>query len=222
MDVPSLLVNTISVMVAFIPEGLPVCVTLALLLIAKRMAKSNVLVKELSTIETLSCVNVIASDKTGTLTQNKMFVAKSAVGLDSIDLDQMKDINVERSIGFNQLVACSALCNNASFEETPDKMTTPINNRKAKGDATDIALLKFSTEYQKFPNINDSYKILSEIPFNSKNKWMMKIVRPTSELKHSRNKISGQRDNVASISLMNKGPIGMIYIKQYLKMILKI
>jgi sodium/potassium-transporting ATPase subunit alpha len=207
ISVPSLLVNTVSVMVAFIPEGLPVCVTLALLLIAKRMAKSNVLVKELSTIETLSCVNVIASDKTGTLTQNKMFVAKSAVGLDTIDLDEMKNIEIERSIGFNQLVACSSLCNNASFDET-DKMT-PINNRKAKGDATDIALLKFSTEYQKFPNINESYKILSEIPFNSKNKWMMKIVRPINPLTELKNKKRDRRESVNSVSASLSSPIGM-------------
>jgi len=136
MDVPSLLVNTISVMVAFIPEGLPVCVTLALLLIAKRMAKSNVLVKELSTIETLSCVNVIASD-------------------------------------------CSSLCNNAHFDES-DKTTTLVS-RKANGDATDIALLKFSTKYQMNSKSNDKFKIMAEIPFNSKNKWMMKIVRPEKQ-----------------------------------------
>jgi sodium/potassium-transporting ATPase subunit alpha len=96
LNISSYLVNTIAVMIAFIPEsklvisdsmlvlkifvqayfifkkGLPICVTLSLLVIAKRMAKSNVLVKDLSTIETLSCVNVIASDKTGTLTQNKV------------------------------------------------------------------------------------------------------------------------------------------------------
>ena len=59
-------------MVAFIPTGLPVAVTLSLLLMARKMAKHRVLVKNLATIETLSCVNVIASDKTGTLTQNIM------------------------------------------------------------------------------------------------------------------------------------------------------
>jgi magnesium-transporting ATPase (P-type) len=54
---------------AFIPTGLPVAVTLSLLLIARKTAKHRILVKNLSTIETLSCVNVIASDKTGTLTR---------------------------------------------------------------------------------------------------------------------------------------------------------
>jgi sodium/potassium-transporting ATPase subunit alpha len=81
LNVSSLLVNIISVSVALIPQGLPVCVTLSLLIVAKRMSKQKVLVKNLSIIETLSCVNVIASDKTGTLTQNKMFVTKVSVGL---------------------------------------------------------------------------------------------------------------------------------------------
>lgn len=69
IDVPTMLVTCIAVFLAFIPTGLPVAVTLSLLLIAKKTAKHRILVKNLSTIETLSCVNVIASDKTGTLTR---------------------------------------------------------------------------------------------------------------------------------------------------------
>ena len=175
LDLSSMLVSVISVMIAFIPEGLPVCVTLSLLLIARRMAKYKVLVKELSTIETLSCVNVIASDKTGTLTQNKMFVASASAGLVRLDLDALKQ-SISKCIGFEQLVASCFLCNNASFDmmdKQPD-----VNIRKAKGDATDISLLRFSTTYQKHPNLDQFYELLTEIPFNSKNKWMMKIFRP--------------------------------------------
>jgi len=175
LNISNMLVSVISVMIAFIPEGLPVCVTLALLLIAKRMAKYNVLVKELSTIETLSCVNVIASDKTGTLTQNKMFVANASAGLNSFDLNELKQQEARR-VGFEQLVASCFLCNNASFDlmdKQPD-----LNIRKAKGDATDIALLRFSSTYQKYPDVDRFYEVLTEIPFNSKNKWMLKILRP--------------------------------------------
>ena len=182
IDVPTLLVNTISVIVAFIPEGLPVCVTLSLLMIAKRMAKSRVLVKNLNTIETLACVNVIASDKTGTLTQNKMFVSNASVGLELINLSKIINTDKEYS-GFTQLVACSALCNNATFVDDEDQ-NTPINNRKTNGDATDVALLKFSTAYEKFSNLAKKYEVLSEIPFNSRNKWMMKIVRPNDPCVH--------------------------------------
>ena len=92
-------------------------VTLSLLIIAKRMKKSRVLVKNLSVIETLSCVNVIASDKTGTLTQNKMFVAAAAAGLEIVDLNEASTSNFERTKAFNQLVFSCILCNNASFTD---------------------------------------------------------------------------------------------------------
>ncbi|KAJ1829993.1 hypothetical protein LPJ73_008353, partial [Coemansia sp. RSA 2703] len=65
------LVNSSGVIIAFVPEGLPICLTLTLTLIAKRMQRQNVLVKNLTTVETLGSVNVICSDKTGTLTQNR-------------------------------------------------------------------------------------------------------------------------------------------------------
>lgn len=72
--------NVISVIVAYIPEGLPISVTLTLTVVAKRMSKANVLVKSLPTVETLGAVDVIASDKTGTLTQNKMQVVRLYLG----------------------------------------------------------------------------------------------------------------------------------------------
>ena len=85
-------------------------VTLSLLLVAKKMARHRVLVKELSTIETLSCVNVIASDKTGTLTQNKMFVSNILTG----KIETQKSPNYdEKTTAFSQLIALSGLCNDA-------------------------------------------------------------------------------------------------------------
>ena len=140
------------------------------------MAKSRVLVKNLSVIETLSCVNVIASDKTGTLTQNKMFVSSAAIGLNAVDLNEVSKPEYERTMGFNQLVSACGLCNNAAFDE--EDKTTQVRNRKAKGDATDIALLKFSAEYQNFNNMEQKYATIAEIPFNSRNKWMVKVIKP--------------------------------------------
>ena len=166
------MVNVIAVLVAFIPTGLPVAVTLSLLLVARKMAKHKVLVKNLTTIETLSCVNVIASDKTGTLTQNKMFVSSAAAGMQVVDIKSKKVSKPD----FKQLVATSLLCNNASFISTNlAEKTMPVCSQPAKGDATDIALLRFGTENIDHPNILDNYTELTEIPFNSKNKWMMKF-----------------------------------------------
>ena len=157
---------------------MPVAVTLSLLLVAKKMAKNRILVKNLTTIETLSCVNVIASDKTGTLTQNKMFVSSVLTG----KLEILLNTNYERETpAFKKYVLFTALCNDASFIdeecETPTAKA-PICQRKAKGDATDIALLKFAAEHtESVDKLRSSYTVLLDIPFNSRNKWMMKSVQ---------------------------------------------
>lgn len=74
INVVGMLNNVMGCVVAFIPEGMPMAVTLTLSLVARRMKAAKVLPKSLSVVETLGCVNVICSDKTGTLTQNRMFV----------------------------------------------------------------------------------------------------------------------------------------------------
>jgi len=68
----SAIINSIGCLTAFVPQGLPVCVALSLTIIAKRMSKRNVLVKNLATVETLGCMSILCSDKTGTLTEGKM------------------------------------------------------------------------------------------------------------------------------------------------------
>jgi len=172
-------------------------VTLSLLLVAKKMARHRVLVKELSTIETLSCVNVIASDKTGTLTQNKMFVSNILTG----KIETQKSSNYdEKSAAFNQLVAVAGLCNDAHFIEDESfsnllmqsKRKISKNNtivpvqEQIKGDATDIALLKFATDYiHEIDHLRHNYTLLTEIPFNSKNKWMMKALQVKNVATHN-------------------------------------
>lgn len=188
--------------------GLPVSVTLSLLLIAMRMKKSRVLVKNLTVIETLSCVNVIASDKTGTLTQNKMFVASAMVGTDPIDLDnanvknRQENSHLNQTIGFNQLVASAGLCNNAAFDE--QDMNESAKHRRAKGDATDIALLRFSAEYAKIADVKRFYQVNAEIPFNSRNKWMVKVVKPMNREVHE--ELFGPSTRDSSLCLLKGAP----------------
>jgi len=184
INVPTMLVNAIAILVAFIPTGLPVAVTLSLLLVAKKMARNRVLVKNLTVIETLSCCNVIASDKTGTLTQNKMYVVNSSAGLITINAASARRASVsgleksELKSSIQLLNAC-VLCNEAKFDEA-DK-AKPVNERKASGGATDIAILKYGASYLELDEVEQNYEVLdNEIgvcPFNSRNKWMARVFK---------------------------------------------
>ena len=189
-------------MIAFIPEGLPVCVTLSLLMIAKRMAKSRVLVKNLAVIETLSCVNVIASDKTGTLTQNKMHVGKATIGIDEFNIDHL-DQDLSNSNPFKQLIVSASLCNNSHYDE--DDPNPNLELRKANGDATDIALLRFTHKFPEYRSFSDDYSEIWEIPFNSKNKWMSKVIKPNNLEAHV--SIFGDKyDSTTNLMLVKGAP----------------
>ena len=142
---------------------------------ARKMARNKVLVKNLTTLETLSCVNVIASDKTGTLTQNKMFVTSVLSGNKELDLLSEYDTHSE---SFNQFISILCLCNDAKFTEKERPINIPLCQRKAEGDATDIALLKFADKHvENVEVVRDGYISIIDIPFNSRNKWMMKMVQ---------------------------------------------
>jgi sodium/potassium-transporting ATPase subunit alpha len=184
ITVPTMLVNAIAILVAFIPTGLPVAVTLSLLLVAKKMARNRVLVKNLTVIETLSCCNVIASDKTGTLTQNKMYVVNSSAGLITINAASARRASVsgleksELKSSLQLLNAC-IMCNEAKFVEADKEK--PVNEKKASGGATDIAILKYGASYLELDEVEQNYEVLdNEIgvcPFNSRNKWMARVFK---------------------------------------------
>ena len=180
ISVSSMLVNAIAILVAFIPTGLPVSVTLSLLLVARRMARNKVLVKNLTVVETLSCVNVIASDKTGTLTQNKMFVTNSAAGLTVLNAAMARRASVISTKAPQlksalQLLHLSILCNESKFDEHQENK--PVNEKTASGGATDIAILKYGANVLDIETIESKYVALDVIPFNSRNKWMARVFK---------------------------------------------
>ncbi|KAI9924074.1 hypothetical protein ASPWEDRAFT_38538 [Aspergillus wentii DTO 134E9] len=175
MNVVSMLNNVMGCVVAFIPEGMPVGVALTFMMIAKRMKQANILPKGLATVETLGCVNVICSDKTGTLTQNKMSVKSLGLvdkeySVDDILMAKEKPASLPEAL--DDLLRASVLCNDAFFD--PTMMTLPINEREVNGNATDAAVLRFAESVklgagsQLLP-----YERVHQIPFNSKNKWML-------------------------------------------------
>ncbi|KAF7719535.1 Uncharacterized protein PECH_001531 [Penicillium ucsense] len=176
MNVVAMLNDVMGCVVAFIPEGMPVGVALTLMKIASRMKKNNILPKGLSTVETLGCVNVICSDKTGTLTENRMsvitttFVDKTFTSQES--MTAIREQPVEPLIHLHR---AAALCNDAVFD--PSTIQKPVNERKFLGNPTDGAVLQFAEEVQPgyLQSTSESYQRIFSIPFNSKNKWMLTL-----------------------------------------------
>jgi sodium/potassium-transporting ATPase subunit alpha len=171
-----LLINAMSVLIAVIPEGLPVSVTLSLTIIAKAMGKSKVLCKSLTTVETLGAVNILCSDKTGTLTQNKMFVQNAAVLDEEYSTNQARTAVIKREKSkesLEQLRLVAGLCNAAQFDATT--LGLPISERKINGDATDTAILRFAEELGGVNDLTSNWKREFDLPFNSKNKYMVRV-----------------------------------------------
>ncbi|KAF9141614.1 hypothetical protein BGX30_004475 [Mortierella sp. GBA39] len=193
MPTQVMLVTLMGCVVAFIPEGMPACVSLTLMMIARRMRSNNILPKALTTVETLGCVNVICSDKTGTLTENKMFVTNFAF-LDNESTPEEARSRLEKEtrpnslpqpddsasiLALRQLQLATLLCNNAKFDT--DTLNLPITERKVHGDATDSALLRFGSQFADASLLESCFERTQEIPFNSRNKWMMAVYQGSAQ-----------------------------------------
>ncbi|KAG6872279.1 hypothetical protein C0995_011316 [Termitomyces sp. Mi166 len=175
MSLVSMLNNVMGSVIAFIPVGMPVAVTLTLSLVARRMKAVSVLPKSLSTVETLGCVTVICSDKTGTLTQNKMSVVSVGFVDATYTAEQFRemfpdDLDGERA-ALRRLHHAAVLCNGATFDGATAEL--PLENRGINGDATDGAILRFVESFGDAPAIRASNTEVFQIPFNSRNKWML-------------------------------------------------
>jgi Ca2+-transporting ATPase len=182
-DLYSMFLAGISLAVAAIPEGLPAIVTVALSLGVQRMIKKNALVRKLQAVETLGCATVICSDKTGTMTQNKMMVTNvwasghmwnvTGEGYEPKGQFRKDDVSVnpEEDRQLYQLLTFGLLCSDAD-------VVRKKNEYIVEGDPTEgaivVSALKAGIQREL---LDDQFNIVKEFPFDSDRKMMTKVVK---------------------------------------------
>lgn len=160
-DIGDMLLTAISLAVAAVPEGLPAIVTIVLALSVSRMVKVNTIIRKLPSVETLGAVNVVCSDKTGTLTQNKMTVKKCYVNSGFLLAEEL-EADCHREL----LLGCT-LCNDAV-----------VTGAERIGDPTELALLDLAGKYgMQREKEERSLPRVGEKAFDSERKMMTTLHR---------------------------------------------
>jgi len=179
--------------VSFIPEGLPIVVTIALAIGVSEMAARRALVRKLPAIETIGAVDVICVDKTGTLTKNKMVVKTLWIGKktfraeDSRLFENGSETESGEVPGFVELAKTAVLCNDAFID----------GGGKRAGDPMELALLDFASDFgmdkERLEEMNGR---MGEVPFDPQNKYMLTLNRHSNEVFY---RLKGAPERVASM-----------------------
>ncbi len=173
MDIKDVFMTAISLAVSAIPEGLPAIVTIVLAIGVQRMVKKNALIRRLPAVETLGSASIICSDKTGTLTQNRMTLVKAYVD----GAAEVEDISAENSAAVRELLRFGTLCSDGSVVVGKDGSETHI------GDPTEtsIVLAAYKNGMEK-DALNKQFPRVGGIPFDSDRKLMTTVNEMDGEL----------------------------------------
>ena len=177
-DVGEMLLTSVSLAVAAVPEGLPAIVTIVLALSVSRMVRAKTIVRKLSSVETLGAVEVVCSDKTGTLTQNKMTVTECFMDGRLIEREKFADIfeaerkGEEPDCVQGHFLLGSILCNDGI-----------LNGEEKIGDPTELALLYMARECgAEIEKLRKRYPRIAEKGFDSERKMMTTVHRVGEEI----------------------------------------
>ena len=152
----------VSIAVAAIPEGLPIVITVTMSLGVTRMAKQQAIVKDLASAEVLGCAGVICSDKTGTLTQNKMRL----VDVYDFKSNKLYALNKNINVNIKEIIQYATLCTNASYATS-----------SKQGDPTELCIVHAYNNICKGndKDLDKKYPRIKELPFDSNRKLMSTI-----------------------------------------------
>ena len=158
---------SVSLAVAAIPESLPALITMTLAIGVRDMARKKAIVRRLPAVETLGSVTTICTDKTGTLTQNRMSVVKIFAGFREFDIDRAT-LEAGGNLELHLTIKAGHVCNKAIYRDGTES-----------GDPTEIALLRVSHAM----GIRDKFEVVDEIPFDPSRRFMATAVREGDEIK---------------------------------------